>query len=117
MTGALTLAACGGDDTSSATSPPERAGDRPPAGTVTIEQSRFLPDELTVDPGTTVEFVNDDPFAHTVTSREGGPVAFDSGDLGQDEAFERTFEEPGTYEYFCEIHPTMRASVVVEPVS
>lgn len=117
VTGAFALSACGGDDTSSATSTPERAGDPPTAATVSIEQSRFLPDELTVDAGTTVEFVNEDPFAHTVTSKEGGPVQFDSGDLGQDEAFEQTFDEPGTYDYFCEIHPTMRASVVVDPVS
>lgn len=80
---------------------------------VRIERSRFSAAELTVAPGTTVVFVNDDAFAHTVTSRNGSPTAFDSGELGQGDTFAMTFEEPGTYAYFCRVHPTMRAVVVV----
>ena len=87
---------------------------RPDAATVTITQSRFDEVELRVAAGTTVTFVNADPFAHTVTSRDGAPVAFDSGNLGQDETFEFTFDQPGEYAYFCQIHPTMRAVVIVE---
>lgn len=105
---ALLSAACGDDTSAPATT---RAG----ANTVDIERSRFKPDELTVSAGTTVEFVNHDPFEHTVTAQEDSAVQFDSGRLGQDETFERTFDQPGSYDYFCEIHPTMRATVVVEP--
>lgn len=81
--------------------------------TVEIERSRFDTVELVVPAGTTVTFRNLDEFAHTVTSREGSPVAFDSGDLARGETFSFTFDEPGEYRYFCRIHPTMRAVVVV----
>lgn len=84
-----------------------------PVAQVTIERSRFSETNLTVSPGTTVRFVNADPFDHTVTARDDAPVAFDSGTMAQDDVFEVTFDRVGTYRYFCEIHPTMRATVVV----
>lgn len=92
--------ACGGDEPVSIV-------------TVRIEQSRFDTAELVVEPGTTVRFVNDDAFAHTVTARDDAPAAFDSGALGQGDVFDVTFDAVGQYPYFCEIHPTMRARVVV----
>lgn len=79
-----------------------------------IERSRYAPTDVTVAAGGSVEYVNLDPFDHTVTAAEGSSLAFDSGDLGQDETFTQVFEEPGTYDYFCTIHPTMRATVTVE---
>lgn len=85
----------------------------PEADVVTITDSRFDQLELRVEAGTTVTFVNTDAFDHTVTSGDGSPVEFDSGDLGQDGRFELTFDEPGEYPYFCRIHPTMRAVVIV----
>ncbi|MCO8126516.1 cupredoxin domain-containing protein [Acidimicrobiia bacterium EGI L10123] len=99
------LAACGDDDT--------EVADAEPGPTITMEQSRYAPDSVEVAPGSEVTFENLDPFAHTVTSAEGSPLAFDSGELGQDETYVQTFDEAGTYEYFCEIHPTMRAEVAV----
>lgn len=103
-----TEAASGSTATESASEDAAAGGD-----TVTIEQSRFSPDPLEVAAGAEVTFENLDPFAHTVTSAEGSAVEFDSGDLGQDATFSQTFDEAGTYAYFCEIHPTMRAEVVV----
>ena len=102
------LAACGddadaGDDASAAAAP-----------SVEIERSRYAPAELTVASGDEVEFTNLDGFDHTVTSDDDSPVEFDSGSFGQDETFTQQFEEPGTYRYFCEIHPTMRGSIIVE---
>jgi len=94
---------------------PDQTGPSQPADattTVRIERSRFGEVELTVRAGTTVRWVNDDAFAHTVTS-QSAPVAFDSGELRQGGTFEVTFDVPGTYRYFCEVHPTMRAVVVV----
>lgn len=129
MLAAALLGACGGDDddaangdatteatetTSEATATESPSEDAAAGGdTVTIEQSRFSPDPLEVAAGTEVTFENLDPFAHTVTSAEGSVVEFDSGDLGQDDTFTQTFDEAGTFEYVCEIHPTMRAEVVV----
>lgn len=101
---AALLAACGGstDGSGSAT-----------ANRVELERSRFVPVEVTVEAGSSVEFVNLDPFDHTVTSRDDSPLQFDSGILGADEVFTQQFAETGTFAYFCKIHPTMRATVVV----
>jgi len=107
----LGIAACGGSDTGPA-APAAESQDATPQ--VVIERSRFGPTALVITSGTTVRFENFDPFAHTVTANEGTPLTFASGDLGQGEQFSVTFDEPGTYRYFCEIHPTMRATVVVE---
>lgn len=72
-----------------------------------------MPEQIEVEVGEAVEFVNLDPFDHTVTSAEGSPLTFESGDLGQDQVFTQIFDSAGTYSYFCRIHPTMRATVVV----
>lgn len=80
---------------------------------VTIERSRFSETNLTVSPGTTVRFVNQDAFDHTVTARDDAPVVFDSGPMAQGAVFEIEIDRVGTYRYFCEIHPTMRATIVV----
>ena len=61
--------------------------------------------------GTPVTWTNLDPTAHTVSASDG---SFDSGTLEPDARFETTFERPGTFAYFCQIHPTMRGTVRVE---
>ena len=118
------LSACGDDSAASVTVPTtavaasesaeESTEESADESLVTISRSRFDNVELRVAPGTTVTFVNTDEFDHTVTSTDDSPVEFDSGAFGQDESFEFTFVEPGEYSYFCEIHPTMRAVVIVE---
>ncbi|NNE72902.1 MAG: copper-binding protein [Acidimicrobiales bacterium] len=81
--------------------------------TVRIERSRFLPADVDVAVGDTVVFENSDPFAHTVTSRPSSTVVFDSGSMVQGDRFEFDAERVGEFEYFCEVHPTMRATVIV----
>lgn len=105
---ALVLAGCSRLEVESPTSTT-----MPPVNpAVKIEQSRFAPLTLTVATGTVVSFENTDPFAHTVTDRDG---VFDSGRLEESDTFELEFSEVGTFAYFCEIHPTMRAQVTVTP--
>lgn len=99
------------------TGAPPPAGETPAAGTsaaVGIKGSRFDPLEIRISAGETVTFTNNDPFAHTVTSRDDSALQFDSDRIGSDGTFEVTFDDAGTYDYFCQIHPTMRAAVVVE---
>jgi plastocyanin len=60
--------------------------------------------------GTTVTVTNTDGSTHTWTAADG---TFDSGGLAQGESFEFTFTEAGTFEYFCNIHPSMTGSIVV----
>jgi len=105
------ISACAGSDPGPVAPPAQLQA---ATSEVAIERSRFGPTELVITSGTTVTFENFDPFAHTVTANEETTLAFASGDLQQDEQFSVTFDEPGTYRYFCEIHPTMRATVVVE---
>jgi plastocyanin len=108
----LVLAACGGDgSTQSAPVGPAAEAEQV---TVTIERSRYEPREIQVTPGSEVTFENLDPVVHTVTSTDGSSPAYDSGELGQDETFVQRFDEPGTHDYFCVVHPTMRGTVVVE---
>lgn len=107
----LLLAACGGDDSSGAN--PLAPTDETGPAAVSIERSRYAPEEIEVTTGSELTFENLDPVAHTVTSARDSSLAFDSGDLGEGDTFVQRFDEAGEYDYFCEIHPTMRATVVV----
>ncbi len=80
-----------------------------------MQSSTFQPEEITVAPGTTVTWTNEDGFQHTVTSgtRDQPTELFDETVAGGG-SFSYTFEEPGTYPYFCSIHPGMEGTVVVE---
>lgn len=79
---------------------------------VIIDQFAFAPAMLEIPVGTTVVFTNRDPFVHTATETEF-PYLFDSGNLNTGDSFEFTFDTPGTYEYFCLLHPTMLGTIVV----
>lgn len=77
---------------------------------ISIENFRFGDGQpLTIKAGTTVTWMNYDTMPHTVT---GGPL--DSGILNHHGEYSFTFTEPGTYEYICELHPTMRHTIIVE---
>ncbi|HSD58483.1 MAG TPA: plastocyanin/azurin family copper-binding protein [Methanotrichaceae archaeon] len=82
----------------------------PSNNTVLIQLASFQPDSLTVPAGTTVTWINRDIVRHTVTSTEG---LFDSDRLGSGESFSYTFNEPGTFDYYCTIHPIMQGTVIV----
>jgi len=83
----------------------------PPAGpTVHIKDFAYHAATLTVAPGTTVHFVNDDGEAHTVTAVN---KSFDSAGLDNGDGWKHTFTKPGTYAYFCALHPYMKGVVIV----
>jgi plastocyanin len=100
-------------DTSMTTDGPD-AVDAPSAeASVGVKDSRFDPTDIEIAAGGTVTFTNNDPYDHTITSAADSSIEFDSGAIGQDATFEQTFDTAGTYEYFCEIHPTMRGTITV----
>lgn len=70
----------------------------------------FYPRTIRVNHGDTVKWENKDAGIHTVTSLDG---AFDSGMIMSGQAFENKFEQIGTFDYFCALHPWMKASVQV----
>jgi plastocyanin len=80
---------------------------------VFIDNFAYDPPRLVVRPGTRVTWVNRDDVPHTVTSSDE-PKKFASGALDTDEQFSHTFDAPGTYPYFCGVHPKMTAQVVVK---
>jgi plastocyanin len=81
------------------------------AAAVDIKEFAFTPPTLAVPVGTTVRWINHDEEPHTITSVSG---AFGSTGLSHDDTFAQTFTQPGRYEYFCALHPRMKAVVVVK---
>jgi plastocyanin len=81
--------------------------------TVTIDNFVFTPQELTVAAGTKVVWINRDDIPHTIVSSDG-PRSFKSPPLDTDDKFAITFDKPGTYRYFCSIHPMMTGTIVVQ---
>jgi plastocyanin len=78
---------------------------------VRVDNFSFGPGTLTVAAGTTVTWTNRDDIPHTVVSTDG---VFKSKVLDTDEKFSYTFTKPGTFPYFCSIHPKMTGNVAVQ---
>jgi 3',5'-cyclic AMP phosphodiesterase CpdA len=77
---------------------------------VTISGFNFTPSPLSVATGTSVTWTNKDDIPHTVVSDNG---RFRSKAIDTDESFSWRFSEPGTFDYFCSLHPHMTGRVVV----
>ena len=88
-----------------------KAQQAPQTREVKIDNFSFGPGTLTVPVGTTVTWTNRDDIPHTVVSTD---KVFKSKVLDTDEKFSFTFSKPGTFEYFCSIHPKMTGKIVVE---
>ena len=82
-----------------------------PISTIHIRDFAYVPASVTIHPGQTVRFVQDDTSAHTVTAVD---KSFDSGNLDKGKSWTHTFDKEGTYAYLCAYHPTMRGTVVVK---
>jgi plastocyanin len=83
----------------------------PPTIDVKIDNFAFTPATLTVKAGTQITWTNGDDIPHTVVSDD---QSFKSKVLDTDEKFTFTASKPGTYSYFCSIHPKMTGKLVVE---
>ena len=83
----------------------------PEAAEVKIDNFSFTPTTLRVKTGTQVTWTNGDDIPHTVVSDD---QSFKSKVLDTDQKFTFTASKPGTYSYFCSIHPKMTGKVVVE---
>ncbi|NPE31550.1 cupredoxin family copper-binding protein [Methanococcoides sp. SA1] len=78
---------------------------------VMIEDFKFAPKEIRISVGDTIKWTNLDTAPHTATDNND---MFDSGTLEKGESFSMTFDEAGTYDYICTIHPWMEGTVIVE---
>jgi plastocyanin len=88
------------------------ANAEPTAASVAVKIDNFVfgPQTITVPAGATVTWTNSDDIPHTAVSTDG---VFKSKVLDTDEKFSYTFTKPGTYAYYCTIHPKMTGQVVV----
>jgi plastocyanin len=114
------LAGCGGGRGTPPGGAMEQAAHGAPAAPaaaaadqVVIDNFTFSPATVTVAVGARVTWVNHDDVPHTVTSSVK-PRLFDSGALDTDDRFSFVFTAPGTYDYFCAVHPHMTAKVIVK---
>jgi len=118
----LVAAGCGDDDDddggggggAETTEQPAGGGDGGGGGgtEVSEEGTAFKPAEVTVSAGDTVTWTNNDSVAHDVTAD-----SFSSGEPGgmaPGDNFKHTFQEAGTFDYVCTVHPGMEGTVVVE---
>jgi Icc protein len=78
---------------------------------VSVDNFSFAPATASVRVGSTITWTNRDDIPHTVVSTE---QKFKSPVLDTDEQFSHRFDAPGTYKYFCSIHPKMTGQIVVE---
>ena len=106
MTGLIARLVLAATITAALTVAPARAADT----AVKISNFTFNPPQITVKAGTTVTWTNDDDIPHTIVS----PPAIRSKALDSDDKFSFTFTTPGTYKYFCGLHPHMTGTIVVE---
>jgi amicyanin len=82
---------------------------------VSIDNFTFGPQTLTVKAGTTVTWTNKDDIPHGIASDNNAFTK--SKALDTDDSYSFTFTTPGTYQYFCYVHPFMKGTVVVEAAS
>ena len=109
----IVLAACSSDSGSSS-APADNGGDTGGGGeTVSMASTKFTPSSLTIQAGTTVTFT--DTSGHTVTEgTDGQPVDDPIVDEQGGSDIDVTFDEPGTYNITCKIHPSMNMTITVE---
>ena len=80
--------------------------------TVRIDNFTFTPAELSVPAGTTVTWVNGDDIPHTVVAVD---KSFRSKALDTGDSYSQTLSAPGTFAYFCGLHPHMTGRITVTP--
>jgi plastocyanin len=112
------LIACSGGSTSpssakeSAAAQPAKPADAAKVNTVTINQFKYQPETLTVNAGEIVEWKNEDIVPHSATAIN--KKDFDSGRIVKGASWRFTANKKGTFNYFCTLHPNMKAKLVVQ---
>ena len=80
------------------------------ANEIGIDNFQFAPSPLRVRAGTSVTWINNDDVPHLIVSKQG---KFTSPVLDSDQKFTTTLKTPGTYDYYCSLHPKMQGKLVV----
>ena len=115
MTGTVIVTGASGEPPPPAETPtPPAPPAAPVSGDVEMVDFAFGPTSLTVPSGSTVTWANNGAAPHTVTDKAG---SFDSGIVNAGSSYRRTFSTPGTFDYFCTLHPQMVATLIVTDAS
>ncbi len=114
LAAAAVLGCCLGGPASQARAAENGPGLLPSVLTVHVKNFAFSPSPAAIHVGDRVTFVNDDDEAHTVTAHD---KTFDSEGLDGGQTWQHVFTRAGRYDYFCELHPYMKAEIVVEAAS
>ena len=84
---------------------------------ITIQNFAFIPASVTIARGTMVTWTNQDSVDHQIINDAVGQNAqgalFESNPLPKGATYSFTFTSPGTYPYHCNIHPSMKATIIV----
>jgi plastocyanin len=96
-------------DSSSAGDDTEAAAE---ATMVDIKDLAYNPDSVEIPVGATVTWTNSDTVPHTATAKDR--EALQSGTLNPGDSYSQTFDQPGTFDYFCEFHANMKGTIVVQ---
>jgi plastocyanin len=86
------------------------------ANEILIKGMAFSPASKTITAGTTIKWTNQDNINHTVTSGTPGSPSglFDSGNIAPDGTFSYTFNQAGTFSFYCKIHSSMTGTITVQ---
>ena len=98
------------EDATETESEPAPSGEASKSEKVDIVEFTYQPDPVVIQAGGKVIWQNQDTAPHTATADDG---SFDTGTIEKGKIGSETFKEPGTFTYFCEIHPTMHGTVEV----
>jgi plastocyanin len=83
--------------------------------TIYMRDNTFVPQELTVLPGTGITWINDDSAVHSVKTIGNATGMFNSGDIISGSQWSYTFgEREGRYEFTCSYHPDMKGAVIIK---
>ena len=91
-------------------SEPAPSGEAAKSEKVDIVEFTYQPDPVVVQVGGKVIWQNQDAAPHTATADD---ESWDTGTIEKGKIGSETFKDPGTFAYFCEIHPDMRGTVEV----
>lgn len=122
MFAALALTALGtqmalADKISILTETPAPAAEAPAdAVVINIAKMKYEQPEVTIKAGQTVTWINLEAMPHNVAFKAGmiGDAKLDGAMMKKDQSYSITFNEAGTYDYFCTPHPFMKGKVIVE---
>ncbi|MFH1210444.1 MAG: cupredoxin family copper-binding protein [archaeon] len=106
---ALIAAGCSTQEPKAETPPPNTPPPTQETSSVTIQNFAFSPADLVIKQGTTVTWTNQDDVQHTVKfDFQESPI------LSKGQSYSYTFNEKGTFDYICGLHPSMKAKVTVD---